>query len=79
MKPIFSYNIDKYRHVNLLIICRMKVLLAIAAFVALANAASVSVEQLEFSAWKLKYGAFFPPSFFIYCIHNKSENGYREQ
>lgn len=48
---------DKYRYeVNFLVICRMRVLLAIAAFVALASAASVSVEDLEFTAWKLKYG-----------------------
>ncbi|KAI4874694.1 hypothetical protein NFI96_021607 [Prochilodus magdalenae] len=35
---------------------RMRILLAVAALVAVAGAASVSLEDLEFHAWKLKFG-----------------------
>ncbi|XP_069563192.1 cathepsin L.1 [Brachyistius frenatus] len=34
----------------------MKVLLAVAAFLAVASCASISLEDLEFHAWKLKFG-----------------------
>ncbi|XP_026799873.3 procathepsin L isoform X1 [Pangasianodon hypophthalmus] len=37
----------------------MRVFLAITAFVALTSAASVSVEDLEFNAWKLKFGKIY--------------------
>lgn len=35
---------------------RMKVLLAVAAVLAVANCASLSLEDLEFHAWRLKFG-----------------------
>ncbi|TSM77431.1 Cathepsin L [Bagarius yarrelli] len=37
----------------------MKVLLVVAALVALASAASISLEDLEFHAWKLKFGKIY--------------------
>ncbi|XP_036449119.1 cathepsin L1-like [Colossoma macropomum] len=39
--------------------CRMRVLLTIAALVVVAGAASVSLEDLEFHAWKLKFGKIY--------------------
>ncbi|KAL7861646.1 hypothetical protein SRHO_G00130870 [Serrasalmus rhombeus] len=38
------------------ILCRMRVLLAVTALVVMAGAASVTLEDLEFNAWKLKFG-----------------------
>ncbi|KAL6478444.1 hypothetical protein MHYP_G00142790 [Metynnis hypsauchen] len=39
--------------------CRMRVLLTIAALVAVARAASISLEDLEFHAWKLKFDKIY--------------------
>lgn len=39
-----------------LITCRMRVLIVITTLVALASAASISLEELEFHSWKLKFG-----------------------
>ncbi|KAF4084347.1 hypothetical protein AMELA_G00127610 [Ameiurus melas] len=40
-------------------LCRMKVLLVVSALVALTSAASISLENLEFHAWKLKFGKIY--------------------
>ncbi|XP_053488299.1 procathepsin L-like [Ictalurus furcatus] len=44
---------------DFLMFCRMRVLLAIISFVALASADRISLEDLEFSAWKLKFGKIY--------------------
>lgn len=40
----------------LLRLCKMRVLLLVSALVAMSSAASISLEDLEFHAWKLKFG-----------------------
>ncbi|KAF5892497.1 cathepsin L1-like, partial [Clarias magur] len=40
-------------------LCRMKVLLVVSALVALASSARISLEDLEFHAWKLKFGKIY--------------------
>ncbi|KAI4893070.1 hypothetical protein NFI96_023250 [Prochilodus magdalenae] len=49
---LVGYNIEGYWVIK----NRMRVLLAVAALVVVAGAASVSLEDLEFHAWKLKFG-----------------------
>uniref|UniRef100_A0A4W4DU67 Cathepsin L.1 n=2 Tax=Electrophorus electricus TaxID=8005 RepID=A0A4W4DU67_ELEEL len=39
--------------------CKMRTLLTVAALVAVTSAASISLEDLEFHAWKLKFGKFY--------------------
>ncbi|XP_008305074.1 cathepsin L.1 [Stegastes partitus] len=48
----------------------MKLLLAVAAVLAVASCASISLEDLEFHAWKLKYGRIY---------HSQSEEANRRQ
>ncbi|XP_029348968.1 cathepsin L.1 [Echeneis naucrates] len=47
----------------------MKLLLVVAAFLAVANCASISLEDLEFHAWKLKFGKSY---------HSPSEEAHRK-
>lgn len=37
-------------------LCRMRLLVVTAAFLAVASAASLSLEDMEFHAWKMKFG-----------------------
>lgn len=49
----------KNRNMDVLIICRRRVLLIVTTLAALAGAATASLEDLEFHVWKLKFGEKF--------------------
>ncbi len=54
--------------VSSLALCRMRFLVVAAAFLAVASAASLSLEDMEFHAWKMKFGkrvCFFGLSIFF--------------